>query len=284
MSARVAGRWRHPERFIAVDWSGRADERGQREAIWLCEYDDAECCVRLESGRTRDEVTVELLRAIEANPNVVIGLDFGFAFPAWFTREVAGGKAVAMWDVVANEGERWLAACAPPFWGRPGKAKPAADAARPEYRRCELALPAVGGTRPKSMFQIGGAGAVGTGSLRGMPMLSALRAAGARIWPFQKGELPFVCEIYPRLLTGPVVKSDAEARARYLRARPDIPAWAAERAAGSEDAFDALISARALAHDGEYAVRRARPTARERIEGAIWTPARVTALTNGESR
>jgi hypothetical protein len=283
VAARVAGRWRTPERFIAVDWSGRVDERGQRESIWLCEY-MGDHCVRLEAGRTREEVTRELVRVIAEEPNVVLGLDFGFAFPAWFMRDVAGGRATTLWDLVAREGERWLAECAPPFWGRPGRAKPAADVARPEFRHCELVLPPVAGTRPKSMFQVGGAGSVGTGSLRGMPTLSALLAAGARIWPFQQGELPFVCEIYPRLLTGPVVKSDASARARHLQALSDIPAWAAALASASEDAFDALLSARALAHDGEYAVRRVRPTALERLEGTIWTPARPAALTDGESR
>ena len=37
--------------------------------------------------------------------------------------------------------------------------------------------------RPKSTFQIGGAGAVGTGSLRGMPHLLTLREAGCAVWP-----------------------------------------------------------------------------------------------------
>lgn len=53
-----------------------------------------------------------------------------------------------------------------------------------ELRRTDRERPAVGGIRPTSGFQIGGAGAVGTGAVRGMPMLARLRAAGFAIWPF----------------------------------------------------------------------------------------------------
>ena len=56
------------------------------------------------------------------------------------------------------------------------------------------------------MFQIGGAGAVGTGSIRGMPHLLTLADSGFTIWPFVSGGLPTVVEIYPRALTGPVNK------------------------------------------------------------------------------
>ena len=68
----------------------------------------------------------------------------------------------------------------------------------------------------KSTFQIGGAGSVGTGSLRGMPHLRRLRQAGFSIWPFHSASPWTVMEIYPRLLTGPVHKSSHEHRARYL--------------------------------------------------------------------
>ncbi|MEX0750548.1 MAG: hypothetical protein WD359_07030, partial [Dehalococcoidia bacterium] len=61
-----------------------------------------------------------------------------------------------------------------------------------------------------------GAGAVGTGSLRGMPMLHRLHAAGMHIWPYDDPGYPLVIEIYPRLLTGPVRKSSPQARARYI--------------------------------------------------------------------
>src|ERR1035438_6219537 len=47
----------------------------------------------------------------------------------------------------------------------------------------------VKGIAPKSPFQIGGAGAVGTGTLRGIPELERLHEAGFRVWPFEEPAL-----------------------------------------------------------------------------------------------
>ncbi|MBI3790799.1 MAG: hypothetical protein HY275_07960 [Gemmatimonadetes bacterium] len=211
-------------------------------------------------------------------PGVLIGLDFAFALPAWFTRAHAGGSAAALWALVARDAERWLAECAPPFWGRPGRKRPPDDDARPAFRECERTLPGVNGTRAKSVFQVGGAGAVGTGSLRGMSVLPRLRAAGARIWPFDDGALPAVVEIYPRVLTGAVKKSNRDERAAYLAKLADLPAWARERGASGEDAFDALVSARAMWRGRDDASLTAVPSDMARIEGAIWNPATVVTL------
>lgn len=113
---------------------------------------------------------------------------------------------------------------------------------------------AMAGITAKSPFQIGGSGSVGTGSLRGMPTLLRLREAGFRIWPFEHAALsarppaPLVVEMYTRLLTGAVKKSNPLARKAYLAARRSSdPAYRAlsrsvvTRAAESEDAFDALV-------------------------------------------
>ena len=58
-----------------------------------------------------------------------------------------------------------------------------------------------------------------------------------------------VVEMYPRLITGAVQEGECEARAEYLRRRrEEDAAYAAqprrvlEKARGSEDAFDALVS------------------------------------------
>jgi len=70
-----------------------------------------------------------------------------------------------------------LLAAAPPFWGHQGsKRQLSADQ---QFRLTELAL-IERGLQPKSVFQLGGAGAVGTGSLRGMRHLLQLQAAGFR--------------------------------------------------------------------------------------------------------
>ena len=132
----------------------------------------------------------------------------------------------------------------------------------------------MGGAQPKSVFQIGGAGAVGTGSLRGMPHLVDLSNAGFSIWPFERADWPLVLEIYPRLLTGELVKSDPEARYRYLEGElPEIPPELRDVAAGSSDALDAAVSAVVMArHLDEIRALDGVPDAVAKREGAIWWP------------
>jgi hypothetical protein len=97
------------------------------------------------------------------------------------------------------------------------------------------------------MFQIGGAGAVGTASLRGMATLAQLRAAGVAIWPFDPWTLPVAVEVWPRLAIGTVIKSDPSERARWLAGRADrIAEGVRLHAAASDDAFDAVAAALAL--------------------------------------
>jgi hypothetical protein len=53
-----------------------------------------------------------------------------------------------------------------------------------------------------------------------------------------------VAEVYPRLCTGPVVKSRAAARAEaWARAAIPAPASLADLAVAGEDAFDAAVTA-----------------------------------------
>jgi len=151
-------------------------------------------------------------------------------------RELGIASAPEFWRSVADgQGERWLhRECEDGrFWGKPKK-KPAefcGEHAHRMLRRAETALKVraliadpmqaakVAGIAPKSAFQIGGAGAVGTASLRGMPYLLRLREAGFAVWPFDAPALqrsPMVVEIYTRLMTGAVNKSSESARTAYL--------------------------------------------------------------------
>jgi hypothetical protein len=255
-------------RAIAVDWSGAT--HAARSHIWLAEACQAGQLCRLESARDRQELGTHLL---SLDPHaVVIGLDFAFSFPAWFIQDLGLTSAVEVWAHVAQCGEAWLAACAPPFWGRPGHPRPAF--AQPDLRRTDLSVPRTRGIAPKSIFQIGGAGAVGTGSIRGMPLLRALHSRGARIWPFTHRGSPTVIEIYPRLMTGPVHKSSAAARSdllarRYPRLNPEFRRLATV----SDDAFDAAISALVMVEnmdDLSNLPPEGDPT--QRLEGRIWHP------------
>jgi hypothetical protein len=253
-------------RVIAIDWSGAV--QGAARKIWFAEVVDGRVA-RLECGRSRAEVEAFLLDEAARDPRVITGLDFAFSMPAWFLRERGFASASALWAHVASGGgEEWLEACEPPFWGRAGKRRPAADPLRPQTRRCENGIGA------KPVFQVGGAGAVGTGSLRGMPMLHRLHERGFRIWPYDDPGWPLVIEIYPRALTGPVVKSRPDAREAYCAKHgTGVAREFIERACESEDAFDALFSARRMWECIDEL--RALPPARddvERIEGAIWLP------------
>jgi len=241
-------------RVVAVDWSGRVQHA--HRFIWTAVAGGGEL-LALERDRSREQVGDHLVALADADPALVAGLDFGFSLPLWFLDRCGFENGMAVPEETA---EAWLRDCPPPFWGRNGRRR----GPEPQHRRTELEV----APHAKPVFQVGGSGAVGTGSLRGFPLLRRLRAAGFAIWPFDPPRPPVALEIFPRLLTGPVVKSRADARARYLRER----GWPPE-AAVTEDAFDAAVAA--LVMDRHAAALTALPTVADpvvRREGRIWTP------------
>ena len=246
---------------------------------------------------------------------MVVGIDCCFSFPAWFLEELGCADVFSFWRRVANgDGERWLtrhrsdlpqdAARDVRFWGAPHK-RPAhfgGDGFRTMFRHTDwdnkIAQALAGGDleraakmkgiTPKSPFQIGGSGSVGTGSLRAMPMLLRLHEAGWRVWPFQDAALspegagprPALVEMYTRLMTGAVAKSNALARKRYLALRRledplfrHVGRAVLKKAEVSEDAFDALISTLEMVrHAGEFVGLRATRDPVLRLEGITWRP------------
>ena len=296
------------QRVIGIDWSGRVDAAGQRRHIWAGIWTRnaaGKVSVKLESGRTRDEIAEWLIELARETPRMVVGFDFCFSFPAWFVRDEHESKhAPAFWYRIVHGGygERWLSGVCEDrrFWGKPHK-RPAEFSGEhlhrmlratdidhkliayiPEIERQAL----VKGIAPKSVFQIGGAGSVGTASLRGLPVLLRLREAGFTIWPFDDPQLngrkprPLVVEMYTRLNTGAVHKSNATARAEYLkRKRSEDDAYKAltrtvlERARSSEDAFDALVSTMVMAERrAEFAVLPKPRDPLHMLEGWTWAP------------
>ncbi|MDP9039328.1 MAG: hypothetical protein M3O02_08650 [Acidobacteriota bacterium] len=270
--------------------------------------------VTLESGRTRAELTDWLIELACETPRMVVGVDCCFSFPAWFLAEHGCPTVLAFWQAVAQgKGEAWLHRdCADGrFWGVTGPArtgKRPAEFSGQGLRRMmrstdwenkiavrleggEAADPAraalMHGITAKSPFQIGGSGSVGTGTLRAMPMLLALHHAGFRIWPFDHAALadpadprPLLVEMYTRLLTGPVAKSNPQARRAYLltRSRTD-PAYAGlsrpvlARACAGEDAFDALVCCLEFTRrQDEFPALRATSDPGLALEGVTWRP------------
>jgi len=292
------------DRLVAVDWSGDRSAAGQRRKIWAGVWTRG--TVTLEAGRTREELTEWLIGLARETPRLVVSLDCCFSYPAWFLREHGCRTVFEFWrHVAAGHGERWLGTvCAeeerdPRFWGRPhkrpeefcGEGYPRMMRRTDMENKVEQALaggdPAraakMKGIQPKSPFQIGGSGSVGTGSLRAMPWLARLREAGFRVWPFEdfrKGT-PLLVEMYTRLLTGAVAKSNAEAREAYLAAKqasePKLYAGLAEevlaKARRSEDAFDALVCCvEMVRYRREFTGLRATKDETLRLEGITWRP------------
>ena len=266
------------QRVVAVDWSGDRSAAGQRKKIWAGVWTmRATGRVTLEGGRTRAELAEWLVEMARETPRMVVGIDFCFSFPAWFVREHGCGTCAGVledcggaWRAVAASGVRGCAVLGREGPARTGK-RPAefcGEGLRRMMRTADMGEQDCGrrsrdaeraakmkGITAKSPFQIGGSGSVGTGRLRAMPVLLRLREAGFRVWPFEaarglKEARPLVVEMYTRLLTGPVAKSNAVARGAYLlRKRKEDAAYAGlsrgvvAKACGSEDAFDALVCA-----------------------------------------
>jgi hypothetical protein len=285
------------ERVVAVDWSGDRSAAGQRRKIWAGVWTAS--AVTLESSKTHEEWLTWLAARAAETPRMVMGVDFCFSYPAWFVKEKGARTAPEFWEIVREEGEHWLGhECDDArFWGRKGnlrdgKVPPEFHGAGRDrmFRLADLACKVQGkildpseaakvkGIAPKSPFQIGGAGAVGTGTLRGIPMLPRLVEGGFSVWPFHPTRLPMVVEIYPRLLTGVVKKGNSDARAEYLaeKQRNDaayaaLPRSVMEKARGSEDAFDALVSVMEMAAKrGDFPRLPPATDTVTLLEGAVW--------------
>ena len=293
-------------RLIAIDWSGDKGP-GQRKKIWAGVWTrsaQGRVCggrVQLESGRTREEVIAWLINLAQETPAMVVSIDCCFSYPAWFLREHGCKSVFDFWrHVAAGDGERWLTdGLDERFWGRPHK-RPAQFSGEHYHRMMRLTdlenkvdfgggdearAALMKGIQPKSPFQIGGAGAVGTGSLRAMEWLLRLWEHGFRVWPFEDAALeagrPLLVEMYTRLLTGPVAKSNALARATYLKTRrlidpmlyAGLPRSVLANARGSEDGFDALVCLLEMVRwQEDFQSLSATMDKTLKLEGITWRP------------
>jgi hypothetical protein len=166
---------------MAVDWSGARTPKG----IWLAVVREGEL-VESRAVPTREEA-VAYVR--DCPPPFIAGFDFSFGLPEWFALENGCTTIDEVWALAAREGERWLAPT-PPFW------RERCDVTRDRrFRQCEERYPTA-----KSVFQLVGNGQVGAGSVRGMPLVGQLRAAGIAIWPFDPPGPRTAFEIYPTAL------------------------------------------------------------------------------------
>jgi hypothetical protein len=279
------------ERVIAIDWSGAEDLDTQYETIWTADFDGAK--TSLTYGRSREQVVAYLVDLRRTCTSLLVGMDFSFSLPAWFLRKRLPQLGEPpdirkVWEHVAAYAEAWLAGDEN-FYGRKGEfARRGSHFKQDEallYRETEKRYRQA--HRPSPTFQIGGAGAVGTGSLRGMPCLLKLAGAGFSVWPFEPFSSHTVVEIYPAVFTrrSARVKGESRGRARRRFLDQEMEAAGASspwRSLGereltcaelSQDAFDALVSAMKmteLLRAGGGGLEAYGPEAG--IEGEIWPP------------
>ncbi len=200
------------------------------------------------AGRTREQA-IDLVEQLTGP--CVVGFDFCFGAPAWFAREQGCATVDAFWKRAAQHGDQWIGPPPTlPFWRDKGT-QPPRDR---RFRRCEEELK-LRGIHPSSIFMLVGPGTVGTGSVRGMPLLARLREAGFAIWPFDAPRERTVVEIFPTLL------------------EPLAPQHLSQRDYATNDERDAVLSAAVMwDHRASFAELQAATDPVTRIEGDIWTP------------
>jgi molybdopterin molybdotransferase len=224
------------ETFLMVDWSG-GNDRGaapKKDAIWVCAARGgvAETPLYMRNRQVAEDwITDFLASETKAGRRVLAGFDFAFGYPKGFGTALTGtDDPFAIWDWFAERvqdepkfnnrfdlaGEINAAfAGIGPFWGNglqrdiphlPRKGLSREGHGMTEKRAAEA--------RTKGAFpvwQLSGAGAVGSQVIMGLPMLSRLRRSfGDKIttWPFEPLTTPIaLVEIWPSLIAKTIAAS-----------------------------------------------------------------------------
>lgn len=224
---------------IVVDWSAKSkpsDATPTKDAIWWAAARDG-VVGKPEYARTRHDAMQRLTAIMagerDAQRRVLVGFDFPFGYPAGVARRLTGqAHAFALWRWLAeriedddrNHNNRFDVAARinqeypgdGPCWGRPVSSecleipthKPDGIARGIHPRERRVADEQAAGA--KTVWQLFGAGSVGSQVLLGLPALEQLRGAPTLreqvlVWPFEGGievrHKPIViAEVYPSLL------------------------------------------------------------------------------------
>jgi precorrin-8X/cobalt-precorrin-8 methylmutase len=220
------------DRFLIVDWSAANDPKRGKDSIWICEA-ARDSALSPENFATRraaiDHIAARFDECVARRERVFAGFDFPFGYPEGAVGAMTGDTDWrALWrffhkaveDDDRNRSNRFALADRinreilgePVYWGRPHQTpyrdlplKKSASALRTrmEFRRAERAYPPA-----KSVWQLYGAGAVGSQAILGIAYLETLRSLFAdrlAVWPFETDfadrlEAPIIlAEIYPSL-------------------------------------------------------------------------------------
>ncbi len=245
--------------YLMVDWSAAARPNTGKDSIWwalLHRRDGVVRMVRRENPATRDAATTEIADQLAMltgdGARVLVGFDFPFGYPDGTARRLglpAGLSWRHLWQELADiledapdnannridvaEGlNRRLSGEAFPFWGnvreetrpcllRRGR-RPHGEGDLAEWRLCDTRA-----RTTSSVWQLAGAGSVGSQVLTGIPRVLQLRtdprlAMISHIWPFETGLAHdprpriILAEVYPSILD-PLPEPDTVKDARQVR-------------------------------------------------------------------
>ena len=226
------------DRFVVVDWSANSTPKLGRDSIWVAVHDGTTTVVENLSTRAAAEALILDLVGSDQTSRTLIGVDFSLGYPSGTATALGllGVPWKETWQLIAgmisdddrNRNNRFEIAARlnamtsngpSPFWGCPPTlagsslttTKPASFGWLDEWRHTESTLRSQG-YRPFSCWQLLGAGAVGSQSLLGIPVVQRLLdhlGDRGHVWPFTTGlaapELVdgavVFAEVWPSLLT-----------------------------------------------------------------------------------
>ena len=207
------------DRIVIVDWSANASPKRGADSIWICELDTRTGAEVTRNPPTRWAARDLVVAALQGPGRVLLGVDFPLGYPSGFASAVGLGSPpwAAVWthlgevvvDDERNRNNRWDVARewnrrlgAPHFWGAPAaradewltSTMPRSGWTLQPYRSCEARL-RHRGLRPFTVWQLLGAGSVGSQAITGIPVMDHVRrhpglAHRTRVWPFETGLTP----------------------------------------------------------------------------------------------
>jgi precorrin-8X/cobalt-precorrin-8 methylmutase len=230
---------------LIVDWSAASTSKLGRDSIWVGHASESgteplNVATRGQALRVVGDRLVELIRQ---GRRILIGFDFPYGYPRGTAERIGlSGESsdeppwLRVWNELArlvtdgptNANNRFevaaelnrRGAC---FWGKPATSRAEVQPTKqpftlPEFRATEQLLRSQA-RHPKSVWQLSGAGSVGSQALLGIPVVRALRfderlADVSRAWPFETGfMLPRNVQVVHAEVWPGVIQPDATAHA-----------------------------------------------------------------------
>ncbi|MEM8617562.1 MAG: hypothetical protein AAGF20_11595, partial [Pseudomonadota bacterium] len=224
------------EAYLIVDWSASAKPKTGKDSIWIgLLARDARLQYRLTTANPSTRLAARELigdlieKLIKRGDKVFVGFDFALGYPAGTAAAMGltktgdglpwqalhGHLSAKVKEREDNSNARFALAAGMnyamtkgphPFWGTTKrdavstlsmkKGDFSSKDSLAEHRLCEGWVRETYKARPKSVWQLMGAGAVGSQALLGIPTVQALRTRfeGSRIWPFETGFAPLTPE------------------------------------------------------------------------------------------